>query len=99
MQNRDPREDQASLQLAVAQDSCERGGGADVRGRSAAVQRTERDTEQVLVAYNDVDSATFLLNVVLARPRDVYQSFLTAVEKNNQMDAYLMLTDDGLYKY
>ena len=49
MQNRDPREDQASLQLAVAQDSCERGGGADVPGRSAAVERTERDTEQVLV--------------------------------------------------
>lgn len=67
--------------------------------QDGALQLSELSEIQNKYSYNDVDSATFLLNVVLARPRDVYQSFLTAVEKNNQMDAYLMLTDDGLYKY
>jgi len=62
------------------------------------LQVSELNDIQHLYSCNDVKAAEFLLNIVLARPVHVYQSFLRALEINHQLDAYLMLVDDGLFK-
>ena len=63
-----------------------------------ALQLTELNDIQHTYSRNDVKSAEMLLNVVLARLDDIYESFLQALNTNNQFDAYLLLVDDGLCK-
>lgn len=62
-----------------------------------ALQLTELNDIQYKYSRNDVRSAEILLNIVLIRPAHVYRSFLRALEKNNQFDAYLLLADEGLF--
>jgi len=63
------------------------------------LQLTELNDIQNVYSHNDVRSAEILLNIVLARPDPVFSSFINALEMNNQLDAYLLLIDDGLCKY
>ena len=62
------------------------------------LQITELNDIQDKYSRNDVKAAEILLNIVLARPPRVYESFLQALETNNQLDAYRLLADDGLCK-
>lgn len=63
-----------------------------------ALEETELNEIQDKCSHNDVASAEYLLNIVMVRPPHVYQSFLRALETNNQLDAYLLLTYEGLHK-
>ena len=62
------------------------------------LQLSELNDIQHKYSHNDVRSAEILLNIVLIRSARVYRSFLRALEKNNQFDAYLLLADEGLCK-
>jgi len=63
-----------------------------------ALQFSELNDIQDLYSHNGVRSAEILLNIVLARPDQIYQPFLLALGATNQFDAYLLLVDDGLCK-
>jgi len=56
------------------------------------------ELNEIQQSHNDIRSAQFLLNIVLVRPRKVYWSFIGALKNSNQLEAYLLLTDDGLNK-
>jgi len=64
--------------------------------QDGALLDSELNDIQHTYSQNDVKAAEILLNLVLARPVCVYRSFLRALETNNQLDAYLLLVDDGL---
>ena len=64
--------------------------------QDGALLDTELNDIQHAYSQNDVKAAEILLNLVLARPVYVYRSFLRSLETNNQLDAYLLLVDDGL---
>jgi len=64
--------------------------------QDGALQQTELNKIQHKCSHNDVAAAEYLLNIVMAQPLDAYESFLRALERNNQIDAYLLLTYDGL---
>ena len=63
-----------------------------------ALEQTELNEIQYKCSRNDIASTEYLLNIVMVRPPDVYQSFLRALQTTNQHDAYLLLTYDGLHK-
>ena len=56
------------------------------------------ELNEIQQSHNDIKSAEFLLNILQIRPPNVYWSFLRALEKTDQLDAYILLTDDGLNK-
>ena len=56
------------------------------------------ELNEIQQSHNHIRSAQFLLNIVLDRPPDVYWSFIRALQNGNQLEAYLVLTDDGLNK-
>jgi len=65
---------------------------------NGALQQTELNEIQHKCSHNNVAAAEYLLNIVMARPLYVYESFLRALERNNQIDAYHLLTYNGLFQ-
>jgi len=63
-----------------------------------ALQQTELNEVLRKCSHNDVAASEYLLNIVMARPLYVYESFLRALERNNQIDAYHLLTYNGLFQ-
>jgi len=64
--------------------------------QDGAVEQSELNEVQHKCWQNDIAAAEYLLNIVIARPTHVYELFLQALETSNQLDAYLLLTFDGL---
>jgi len=67
--------------------------------QNGVLSQSELNTVQDLYSRSDVSSAEYLLNVVLARLHDAAASFVEALDKTNQLDAYLILVTDGLYTH
>jgi len=63
--------------------------------QDGALEQTELNEIQNKCSYNDVAAAEFLLNIVIARPLHVYDSLLQALQKTDQIEAYLLLTYEG----